>query len=452
MKKILARFAGSLTLVVCLSNSAHADNGALMQLIDVLHDNGTINDEAYAKLRAAAAADKSQSSGSTVQETEAPPESSKQQHKAARVEFEGSKVRIQSADKQYRFRLGGRLMADAALYNEDINALGNGSEMRRLRLSWDATLSRNWYLKSSVELAGGLSLKSTYIDYIGFPGTYIRFGNDKEPVTMEDLGSSKYTTFMERAMLTELVPGRHIGLGGGRTGAHWGFSGGLFAGDDEGNEQDEGFGITGRLFYSPWHRRTAAVHLGLSGSYRRAGGSHAFRFRARPESHITDVHLVDTGTMDHIDDITWLGLESALVSDSLSLQAEYLTADVGRADGLSSLRFDGWYAYASWFLTGESRNYDPDDGTFGRITPRHSVGQGGPGAFELGLRFSRLDLTDDDVIGGVEDNLTLGLNWYATPNVRFMANYIKVLQLDRPGSEFDGDTPSVFQIRGQADF
>jgi hypothetical protein len=173
-----------------------------MQLIDVLHDNGTINDEAYAKLRAAAAADKSQSSGSTVQETEAPPESSKQQHKAARVEFEGSKVRIQSADKQYRFRLGGRLMADAALYNEDINALGNGSEMRRLRLSWDATLSRNWYLKSSVELAGGLSLKSTYIDYIGFPGTYIRFGNDKEPVTMEDLGSSKYTTFMERAMLT----------------------------------------------------------------------------------------------------------------------------------------------------------------------------------------------------------------------------------------------------------
>ncbi|MFZ0486091.1 MAG: porin, partial [Arenicellales bacterium] len=121
-------------------------------------------------------------------------------------------------------------------------------------------------------------------------------------------------------------------------------------------------------------------------------------------------------------------------------------------DGLSSLRFDGWYAYASWLLTGESRNYDPGDGTFGRITPRHSVGQGGPGAFELGLRFSRLDLTDDDVIGGVEDNLTLGLNWYATPNVRFMANYIKVLQLDRPGSEFDGDTPSVFQIRGQADF
>lgn len=452
-KALPARLAGVIVVaLVCTCRPAWAGSGALLQLLEVLHDNGTINDEAYAKLHAAAEAEQG-SSAISGHATSKPAPGRGQESRAAHVDFRGKKVRIESAGRRFSFRLGGRVMADAARYDNDVNSLGDGSELRRVRLSWDATLARDWKLKSAVELTGGASLKSTYIDYMGLPHTYLRFGSDKEPVSLDWLSSSKYSTFMERAMLTKLVPGRHIGFMAGRNWRHWGVSGGVFGGEGGGQDgRNEGTGVTARLFYSPWHGQRSALHLGLSGSYRDAGSDHSIRFRARPESHVTDTRLVDTGTIANVNDMTWVGLESALVENSFSLQGEYLAADVSRSAGLPDLHFDGWYAYASWFLTGESRNYEFARGRFGRIRPRHALGRGGLGAFELGARFSRLDLTDDDVVGGVEDNLTLGLNWYATPNVRFMANYVKVLELDRPGSKFNGDRPSIFQIRGQADF
>lgn len=442
-------FAGIVLATTLAASPARSDDDALLQLIEVLHDNGTINDEAYNKLRAAIPGEAPERPGPTK---EAGADKDEEQDQAARVDFEGRKIRVRSADGRFGFRLGGRVMTDAAHYDEDINPLGSGTELRRVRLSWDGTLARDWRFKGALEMAGGAELKSTYLDYIGLPDTHFRFGKYKEPVSMEELSSSKYTTFMERAMLTEMVPGRNVGLGAGRSGERWGLSGGLFAGLEDGEEeQDEGLALSGRFHYAPWHRPRHSAHLGISASYREMGDSQAIRFRARPESHVTGTRLVDTGVVDDVDNAAWLGLEAALVADSLSLQSEYIAADLGRA-GRSDPRFQGWYAYASWFPTGESRNYDATDGSFGRVTPRRPFGQGGPGAFELGLRFSRLDLTDDDVVGGVQDNLTLGLNWYATPNVRFMANYIEVLELDRPGSELDGDTPSIFQIRGQADF
>jgi phosphate-selective porin OprO and OprP len=446
-------FVGIVLATTFAASPARADNDALMQLIEVLHENGTINDEAYEKLQAAIALDEGDEPEATDEPAVEPAaETAVDPDPPARVDFEGRKLRIESADGQFGFRLGGRIMTDAAHYDEDINTLGSGTELRRVRLSWDGTLSRNWAFKGALEMAGGADLKSTYLEYVGLPDTYFRFGKYKEPISMEELSSSKYTTFMERAMLTELVPGRNVGIGAGRSGERWGFSAGLFAGLEDGEEeQDEGLALSSRFHYAPWYTPRHSAHLGISASYRDMGDSHAIRFRARPESHVTDTRLVDTGVVTGVDNVTWLGLEAALVADSLSLQSEYLAADLGRS-GLSDPRFQGWYAYGSWFLTGESRNYDARGGTFGRIAPRRPFGQGGPGAIELGLRFSRLDLTDEDVVGGVEDNLALGLNWYPTPNVRFMVNYIKVLELDRPGSELDGDRPSILQIRGQADF
>lgn len=456
MKKLHKHWFAAIVVATTLAASpARSDDGALLQLIEVLHDNGTINDEAYEQLRNAAsssqpeAADERQQAAATEPDTEAAPDDSG----SARVEFEGSKLRVESPDERYRFRLGGRVMADAAHYDEDVNSLGSGTEMRRVRLSWDGILDRDWRFKTAAEFAGGFDLKSAYIDYRGLENAYYRLGRSKEPVSLEELTSSKYTTFMERAMLTELVPGFNIGLAGGYSGDDWGFSGGLYAGGEDGEEeQDEGFGLTGRAFHSPWHRPGLASHFGLSASYRELGDSHSIRFRARPESHVTGTRLVNTGTIDMVEDVKRMGLETAFVADSLSLQAEYLAADLGRSNGMSDLRFSGWYAYASWFPTGESRSYDVGDGEFGGISPRRPFGRGGPGAFELGARLSHLDLTDGDIVGGAEDNLTLGLNWYPTSNVRFMANYVKVLELDRPGSEFDGDNPSIFQIRGQAHF
>ena len=63
-------------------------------------------------------------------------------------------------------------------------------------------------------------------------------------------------------------------------------------------------------------------------------------------------------------------------------------------------------------------------------------------------RYSTLDLSDESVDGGEEDNFTFGVNWYPTPNFRFMANYVKVLDLK--GGDFDEADPDAFMLRAQA--
>jgi phosphate-selective porin OprO/OprP len=44
-------------------------------------------------------------------------------------------------------------------------------------------------------------------------------------------------------------------------------------------------------------------------------------------------------------------------------------------------------------------------------------------------------------------DVTLGLNWYVNPYMRFMANYVNVLDVE--GGAHDGDNPDVFQLRAQ---
>jgi phosphate-selective porin OprO/OprP len=104
------------------------------------------------------------------------------------------------------------------------------------------------------------------------------------------------------------------------------------------------------------------------------------------------------------------------------------------------LDFHGGYAYVSYFLTGEHRPYIKDQGIHGRVIPFENFFRvrscdgpivTGKGAWEIAARVSYIDLTDENIVGGVEKNGTLGLNWYLNPYTRVKWEYI-VAHLDRP--------------------
>ena len=72
-------------------------------------------------------------------------------------------------------------------------------------------------------------------------------------------------------------------------------------------------------------------------------------------------------------------------------------------------------------------------GVLGRIEPIENFflvdkccgGTGaGWGAWQLALRYSWADLSDEDVFGGEGESLTFGLNWYWTKYARMQFNYI----------------------------
>jgi len=314
----------------------------------------------------------------------------------------------------------------------------------------------DWFYKTQVDFAGNeVSLKDFYLGYSGFDALNVTIGNQKEPFSLEELTSSKYITFMERGLPNAFSPGRNTGISVSTKAYRWGLQAGYFFDgiENENSPGKDGWGATGRLHFAPLLSENSVVHIGGAASYRGSGDSDEIRFRERPESHVTSTRLVNTGTLTGYDNQTLLGAEAAAVFGPFSLQGEYIQANVD--DGGVDPDFNGWYVNGSYFLTGEHRPYKASNGTFGRVKPKSVVGKGGYGAWELAARYSSIDLTDSGIEGGKESNLTLGVNWYATPNIRFMGNYIYALTDPTSVVEYPtaGDEDvNIFQVRGQIDF
>ena len=351
----------------------------------------------------------------------------------------------------------GFLEIDGASYSNDAShEFEDDIIVRRARLTFGRNIREKWMLKGSAEInQHDIEIKDFYGLYKGLSFGSIRIGSQKEPFSLQEMTSSRFTTFMERGLIVDaLSPGRNVGVTlyseRDKTSGAIGFFAGGFNQDDV---QTTGTALTGRLTRHHITDDRHILHAGLSASYRDLGTTPP-QFRSRPESGVSNNYMVDTGDIANAEDVFRLGLEAAYVNGPFSLQGEYIRNRVGREPGLNSVTFDGWYVHGNWFLTGESKTYLVGTGTFGRVFPNSpfTFKQGGHGAWELAARVSRADLSDGDIIGGRETNISLGLNWHLREYVVVMANFIKVIDIDRPGSVFDNNDMSIFQMRLQLEF
>ena len=124
-----------------------------------------------------------------------------------------------------------------------------------------------------------------------------------------------------------------------------------------------------------------------------------------------------------------------MVLGSLTFQAEYAAqwlTDTLAANGQNAgtAFYHGGYAEVLYFLTGEHQSYQRRDGVFGRVVPNQNLrcikgddARGG-GAWQIGARFSYLNLDSQQIQGGQIYDWTAGLNWYLNPNMTVQFNYI----------------------------
>jgi phosphate-selective porin OprO/OprP len=258
---------------------------------------------------------------------------------------------------------------------------------------------------------------------------------------------------------------------------------------------DGAFGYTGRMTFLPIYECEGRqlLHLGVSGTYRdnepsdtppgpNVVGGRASEFRARPEMRdaigdfgttlagTTTVlpgdtrRLVDTGVFNS-DSTAILGTELLYILGPFSVQAEYAwtranssftrLANGNNGKSLGDPVFDGGYVSVSYFLTGENRTYDKRLGRLGSTyiaspyTPFFGVrgedGQThwGTGAWEIAARYSHLDLNSRGINGGIEDGLTLGVNWYLNTNLKIQFDYLHNNRFDLPPGTIPGNVDGL---------
>lgn len=128
----------------------------LSALLQILRDNGTITEEQYQQL--VAAAEVSSEKSATPATTAPPPAdsdapSNRHDCDSAVVETDGG-LKVESADGDFSFELEGQVWFDAAHYRIDRSDLGSGTNMRRARVSLSGTLYEHWAFAAEYDFAG----------------------------------------------------------------------------------------------------------------------------------------------------------------------------------------------------------------------------------------------------------------------------------------------------------
>jgi phosphate-selective porin OprO/OprP len=366
-----------------------------------------------------------------------------------KVKWKGA-PELSTKDGKFKMKVRGRIQADYNAINQDTGTTGqpdvSAAELRRARLGVEGILWYDVKYKFEVDFAGdGTAIKDAYLEYMGLCKELgIRIGNFKSFNSLEHMTSSRFITFMERSAFVDAFGlDRQIGVGAIWADEHYTVSLGAFGphSNEQGDWLNDVRSGAARATWAPINGdrdgRHTVLHLGASWRTRHGAedlranpipaNDQLFRYRA----HGADLHLADrfVATPQIFDQDTFWGLETAVVWGPLSLQAEYAQLHADLASGFvgASPTYNGWYVEGSWYLTGETRTYK--EGEFGRPKVLRPVYEGGPGAWQLAVKYDVLDLSDEAVTivtcteCGNQNTWLIGVNWWLNDYTRVTFNY-----------------------------
>ena len=355
-------------------------------------------------------------------------------------------------------KIFGRILLDRTFVTKTSDqALRGSADLRSGRIGVKGKLAQGWGYKAEVDFAGS-SHKVTDI-YISksLSNGELKIGQFKEPFSLENLTSSRFITFLERASVAAYAPGRNIGIGYntniGNAKLYTGIFGGNITDDFSNDNENETVSAAARVAYS---KNISGGNIHLGAAYRTSKvGNDKYALKVTPEARIDNnpaaYDLKDNGVKDtRISDVAHInqtGLELAATKGRVSVQSEYVNVDIDREHNKADRNLEGYYVQASAFLTEDSRNYNAEKSAFDRVKPNSAKG-----AIEVAYRFSHVEGNEtDDGTQADMDNHTVGVNYYATNNVRFSANFVKI-DADTKANENYKKDAEVVAVRAQIDF
>jgi phosphate-selective porin OprO/OprP len=367
-------------------------------------------------------------------------------------------------EEDRRFKVNGRVHYD--MYNVDADFTANngtnpdvsysGAYVRRAFIGVEGQFTNEWRYNMKFDLAAGaantgeeVKLDDFFLEYAG-DNFSVFLGQNNAISHMEDRTSSNYTPFNERSSIDQAFGfGKIMGVGVLFGGGNWSLGTEFYGqslNDPEVYGEDERAALYVRGTWAPIYQRTpdgiTLVHLGFNVRQRDNGGGNPFNNTVVTDGSLpaygprVPINSLSTfpaliGTSGSYDKDLLLGGEFAAQWNAFGMTAEYMEVTATPENGaLSDRDFTGGYVDFFWSPTGESRNYSASDGSWGRVTPRATMGSDGIGHIMLSLRYDWIDLADgaegeagSELGAGEQSGYVAGVTWQPIAYVKFQLNY-----------------------------
>jgi phosphate-selective porin OprO/OprP len=345
---------------------------------------------------------------------------------------------IQSANGDYRLQIGLLAHADGRFaFDDSANAITDTFLFRRLRPNLRGRLARRFEFYFNPDVAGGtLVLQDAYFDTIFAPVFRIRVGKGKTPFGLERLHPGSNLTFFDRALPTALVPNRDIGiqvLGDVSSGLVT-YLAGVMNGVADGASADidinDGKDVAGRLLVRPFAHakgsRLAGLGVGIAGTRGKQSGAGALPSFRTPEM-LQPFFQYGNAVADGVR--TRYSPQGFYYYKAFGGFAEYVHTKMPVRKGTvrNAVEHQAWQIAGSYVITGEAAT---DSSAGVKPKANFDVSRGHLGAFQIVARYHVLSVDESALLFDLAapgssrkaEAWTAGINWYLTPNFRYVVN------------------------------
>ncbi|WP_281648009.1 porin [Parendozoicomonas sp. Alg238-R29] len=344
----------------------------------------------------------------------------------------GFSAKTESGD--FSFKVSGKLQWDYAgfgdvyTHDSDNDAYKDSTTgyIRRgeVKFSGKAYKDFKYALKLAKDDDDKFEVDDAYIEYLGLDPVELRFGRWGRGFGLEDSVSSSWIMGIERPMMYDVLEqdgGNKYGVRAGvfekNYTAHFGIHHDKRT--DKNNSKDDLFGYTFRATAAPVMTDNMLVHVGFD--YANTNVDESKAEKSSTKLGVKKADSISLFSVDSADEDSVYILEGAAQFGSLQLQGEYFVRTIDGKNAETDVDVKGYYAQVSYMLDGGKRTYKK--GEFSK--PKG-------GQWEVFARYSEINVDADvNASKGVDTSkdvdaeaLTLGVNYFATKNVRASVNYI----------------------------
>ncbi len=364
--------------------------------------------------------------------------------------WNGEHFFLKSADGNFQIQPYGYVQLDYRLYQRSLTP-ANTFAIRRGRFGFQGNLGKHYEFAILADFADSTStlVRDAYVNIKYLPEFQFQFGQFKEPFSQEVLTGAPYLDFVERSLVVNVMPSptsfRSPGVmvHGQLFGGAVQYQAGAFNGKGTlaNNTTGEPEGVW-RLRFYPWRHSSnewlQGFAFGGAFTHGRAKGlsSEVSASGLLPDRSFTFFpSLPIKGTVIRANgELTWIKGPMAVRAEYDQTNQSRRALGSGSAD-LPGVVFKGYYATATYLLTGEKR---PENGQPKPLHPFLAAEGGqGIGAWELKFRYSNLQAialcslpvcsTQTGAARTTQENrvdeFSVGINWYPSYFVRYMLDF-----------------------------